>query len=93
MNQCSTCQWWQADHSAFETKYYCARWLHERPEGWGYCRYSVNDRGWHPDIGARLAVALETDDNLAALATAPDYGCVAWQEKETWVQVPQPEDT
>jgi hypothetical protein len=60
-----------------------SRYLGEAPDGWKFCVLTAHSAplGGAPNCEGRLAVALETDMSLGVLATAPEFGCVQWQER------------
>lgn len=74
---CKTCAFW-----VDKIGLYGETWLsnHSMGDGWKLCAYSANEGSISPREG-QLALAIECEDVLAVLATAPEYGCNQWNPK------------
>lgn len=69
MNRCKTCRWWEpSDHKA-------------TPQGYRECRLTLTSNNRH-EYPQTLAFSLDDEYYAALLVTAPDFGCVQWEQKE-----------
>jgi hypothetical protein len=83
--RCGACHWWQQhDIEADYQRSDDARlW-----RGWGLCRLTKSFRNvpLRPAVGAFASTEcydLDEDQDRAVLVTAPDFGCILWQAKQS----------
>jgi hypothetical protein len=82
VGNCKDCKWWQtANHpdKAKAERVPLFEPIHKRPE-WGICERTEGNSG-EPESAGTLAFAWDFEQYGAELVTAPDFGCVMFEEK------------
>lgn len=72
--RCKDCRWWSTEHRL--------GWLSDRSDGRGHCERAESEDGQPVDKDS-LAYTEDGESYRAILITAPDFGCVQFQARET----------
>jgi hypothetical protein len=73
MPRCETCKWWQLKDG----------YSYDLRPGWGHCERTVLNNGDTLQHSDTLAFAEDAESYRAWLTTAPTFGCVMHDPKDT----------
>ncbi len=68
MGYCRECRWWQVDEA-----------ITDIPAGWRVCQKTESEED-EPIMETRAMALAPHDRNWAILVTAPDFGCLQFEE-------------